>query len=194
MPKKCEYRSDKDRYGPFPLGNRVGVDQSSHSVRFFPVRFVFFRFGSVRFCNFEISVFFRFFSVCPVLGFIHKFRVIILDSKNRVSIIKMMVSAERNAEKNRLKKLIKDRKVTLITNTKSSTGWNHFKLIKDNETGQMLPQMYAPSCKTLYYYGKDSSIGTASPLSCFFVFFGFGFFGSFFFGFGSVRFCHFQTE
>ena len=51
----------------------------------------------------------------------------------------MMVSAERNAEKNRLKKLIKDRKVTLITNMKSSTVWTHFKLIKDNETGQMLP-------------------------------------------------------
>ena len=27
IPKKCEYRSDKERYGPFPLGNRVGVDQ-----------------------------------------------------------------------------------------------------------------------------------------------------------------------
>ena len=27
MPKKCEYRSDKDRYGPFPLGNTIGVDQ-----------------------------------------------------------------------------------------------------------------------------------------------------------------------
>ena len=27
MPKKCEYKSDKERYGPFPLGNRLGVDQ-----------------------------------------------------------------------------------------------------------------------------------------------------------------------
>ena len=27
MPKKCKYKSDKQRYGPFPLGNRLGVDQ-----------------------------------------------------------------------------------------------------------------------------------------------------------------------
>ena len=27
MPKKCKNKSDKQRYGPFPLGNRVGVDQ-----------------------------------------------------------------------------------------------------------------------------------------------------------------------
>ena len=27
MPKKCEYKSDKERYEPFSLGNRVGVDQ-----------------------------------------------------------------------------------------------------------------------------------------------------------------------
>ena len=27
MPKKCENKSDKERYGPFPLGNRLGVDQ-----------------------------------------------------------------------------------------------------------------------------------------------------------------------
>ena len=27
MPKKCEYKSDKEIYGPFPLGNRLGVDQ-----------------------------------------------------------------------------------------------------------------------------------------------------------------------
>ena len=27
MPKKCEYKSDKDRNGPFLLGNTLGVDQ-----------------------------------------------------------------------------------------------------------------------------------------------------------------------
>ena len=27
MPKKCEYKSDKKRYGPFLLGNILGVDQ-----------------------------------------------------------------------------------------------------------------------------------------------------------------------
>ena len=26
MPKKCKYKSDKQRYRPFPLGNRVGVE------------------------------------------------------------------------------------------------------------------------------------------------------------------------
>ena len=27
MPPKCKYKSNKDRYGPFPLTNRFGVDQ-----------------------------------------------------------------------------------------------------------------------------------------------------------------------
>ena len=27
MPPKCKYKSNKDRYEPFPLTNRFGVDQ-----------------------------------------------------------------------------------------------------------------------------------------------------------------------
>ena len=27
IPKKCEYKSNKERYGPFRLGNRLGVGQ-----------------------------------------------------------------------------------------------------------------------------------------------------------------------